>query len=544
MNPETHFLVERPYLDVVDDLLTALVGGVVNEAIEYDVKADLYRLSEPAQDVRGITGTIEVGEEKVEKHHAFLKGIDFEFSEGDNAVVWAENGDKPKDETIFYVDYFRRESRSPISDINVGSVARTLAEAIGREIATVYEQINQAYRSGFLETATGKSLDLVVSILGITRKTAEFATGLVTFFRDPAVAGAIAIPQGLALQTAKGDAFFETAEPRILQAGQVRIDAPVRAAAGFGGDKGIVPAGAITAMVQPLAGISRITNFDPPARAAANETDEELRARARAALRALGKATLAAIDRVIREGRGVPIEYWDPNSPPAKRSDPGTLSVLLEAEPERLPSLSAAVQDTRAAGVLVTLVARYVFFRPRMVVNIAPGLTPAGKEKVRLAVIEALQAYVDGLGSGDPADGKKLLDAAKGVADVADVLFKDVITWKSDVGQPAAQVLADALTAAAATAPAGPEGDATRREAILKILSEAAPTAPTGSRTPDRTLLQGASGLRASDAEIEKAEFQVKAGFNVTAGAEGEKAWVVLDMRPEDVVLEEAGGAD
>lgn len=534
MNPETHFLVERPYLDVVDDLLTALVGGVVNEAILYDVKADLYRLSEPAQDVRGITGAF--GEEG--RRHAFLKGIDFEFSEGDNAVVWAEDGDKPNDETTFYVDYFRRESRSPISDINVGSVARTLAEAIGREIATVYEQINQAYRSGFIETATGKSLDLVVSILGITRKTAEFATGLVTFFRDPAVAGAIAIPQGFALQTAKGDAFFETTEPRILQAGQVRIDAPVRAAAGFGGDKGIVPAGAITAMVQPLAGISRVTNFDPTARAAANETDEELRARARAALRALGKATLAAIDRVIREGRGVPIEYWDPNSPPAKRSDPGTLSVLLEAEPERLPSLNAAVQDTRAAGVLVTLVARYVFFRPRMVVNIAPGLTPAGKEKVRLAVIEALQAYVDGLGSGDPADGKKLLDAAKGVADVSDVLFKDVITWKSDVGRPAAQVLADALTAAVATAPAGPEGDAARREAILKILSEAAPTAPTGSRTPDRTLLQGASESRATDAEIEKAEFQVK------AEVDGEKGWVVLDMRPEDIVLEEAGGAD
>ena len=542
MNSETHFLIERPYLEVVDDILTALVGGVVNEAIEYDLKFDLYRLSEPAADVRGITGLFVVGEEPGDKHHSFLKGIDVEFSEGDNAVVWVEGGDRPKDESTFYVDYFRQTSRSPITDINVGSVARTLGEAVGREIATVYEQINQAYLSGFLDTAKGKSLDLVVSILGITRKTADFATGLVTFFRDPAVAGAIAIPQGLALQTAEGDAFFETTEPRVLQAGQVRIDAPVRAAVGFGGEKGIVPAGAITAMVQPLAGINRVTNFDATTRAAENETDVELRARARAALRALGKATLAALDRVIREGRGNPVEYWDPNSPPAKRSDPGTVSFLVEAEPERLPSLNAAVQETRAAGVLATLVARYVFFRPRLVVEVSPvPETAAGKEKVKLQIIAALQTYVDGLSSGDPALGSELEKAAKTVKEVKTVLFKDVITWRSDVGRPAAQVLADTLFATVKAVPASAEGDQALQEAITRVLQEAEPTAPTGSRTPDRSLLQGvaaAAGKSAGDTEIGNAEFQV------AATVDGEPWFVVLDMGPEDIVFSETVGAN
>jgi hypothetical protein len=542
MNPETHFLIKRPYLEVVDDILTALVGGVVNEAIEFDVKFDLYRLSQPAQDVRGITGTLEIDEGADEEHHSFLKGIDFELSEGDNAVVWVEGGDRPKDETTFFVDYFRPNSRSPITDINVGGVARTLGEAIGREIATVYEQINQAYRSGFLETAQGKSLDLVVSILGITRKTADFATGLVTFFRDPTVSGAIAIPQGLALQTAEGDAFFETTEPRVLQAGQVRIDAPVRAAVGFGGEKGIVPAGAITAMVQPLAGINRVTNFDATTRAAEDETDVELKARARAALRALGKATLAALDRVIREGRGNPVEYWDPNSPPAKRSDPGTVSFLVEAEPERLPSLNAAVQETRAAGVLATLVARYVFFRPRMVVEVSPvPETAAGKEKVKAEIIAALQAYVDGLSSGDPALGSELDKAAKKVKEVKKVLFKDVITWRSDVGRPAAQVLADTLFATVKAVPASAEGDQALQEAITRVLQEAEPTAPTGSRTPDRSLLEGvaaAAGKRAGDTEIGNAEFQV------AATVDGEPWFAVLDMGPEDIVFSETVGAN
>ncbi|HXU32003.1 MAG TPA: hypothetical protein VN851_15640, partial [Thermoanaerobaculia bacterium] len=177
MNPDTVHLIERPYQEVVDDLLTALVGGVVNEPIEFDVKADAYRLAEPARDVRSVTGT------KEGARHTFLKEIDFLYREGDNALVW-EGGDRPDDETSFYVDYYRRDSRSPLTDLTVGSVVRTIAEAIGREIATVYVQIDQAYQSAFLETAKGKSLDLVVSILGLTRKTKESAAGLVTFFRE------------------------------------------------------------------------------------------------------------------------------------------------------------------------------------------------------------------------------------------------------------------------------------------------------------------------------------------------------------------------
>ena len=530
MNPETTFLIERPYQDVVDDVLVSLVGGVVNEPIEYDVKADLYALSEPASDVRGITGAFGPDGGR----HAFLKGVDFEFSEGDNAVVWL-GGDRPNDESIFYVDYFRRTSRSPLSDINVGSVVRTLAEAVGREIATVYEQINQAYRSAFLETATGKSLDLVVAILGLTRKTAEFATGLVTFFRAPGVLGAIAIPQGTALQTAKGEAFFETTEPRVLQAGQPRIDAPVRAAVGFGGDVGKVAAGAITAMVQPLAGIDRVTNFEATTRAARDETDEELRARAVIALRSLGKATRAALERVIREGRGTPVEFWDPNSPPAQRSDPGTVSVLIEAEPERFPSLRGAVEETRAAGVLVTLVAQYVFLRLRLVVDVTPGLTAAGKEKVQLQVLDALQTYVDGLTSGQAAEGKKIEEAVKKVADVQKVTFKEVLTWKSDVGKPAAEALADEIVTALAAVPQTTGNDKVLQEAIVGVLTEAKPAAPTGSRTADRSVLQGESGARATDAEVEKAAFRVVP----------EQGWfVALDMGLQDVVIEEAGGAD
>ena len=534
MNGDTLNLIERPYQEVVDDVLTAMVGGVVNEPIRYDLKADLYPLAEPAAGVRGVTGTA------AERHHTFLAGVDFELSEGDNALVWTEDGTRPDDETTFFVDYIRREGRSPISDINVGSVARTLGEAIGREIATLYQQVNLAYLSGFIDTAEGRSLDFVVSILGVVRKTSEHAVGLVTFYRDPEVAGNVTIAQGTRLATEKGEVLFETSQLRTLQRGQARIDVPVRAAPEFGGEAGLVGTGEITEMVQPVAGIARVTNLEPTARAAEDESDEELRARARAALRALGKATLAALDHVIREGRGTPLEFWDPNGPPAQRTDAGTVAVLLEAEPERFPGLRAAVEETRAAGVLATVTARYVFFKPRLTATLAGAITGTGKEKVQDEVIAALQAYVDGLTAGQPAVGAELLEAIeRNVPDVSDPVIKDVRVWRADIGRPGPEALVETL--ARALAGVAPMDEVGLRAVLTAVLTEPPSTAPAGARIPDRSLLQaaadpaepGAAGPPASDEQIESGEFQV------SAQVEGKPWFVALDMERADVVIEE-----
>lgn len=523
MNADTVTLIERPYQEIVDDLLTAIVGGVVNEPIFFDVKEDLYPLAQPASDVRGITGTLD------QKHYTFQREIDFVFSEGDNAVVW-EGGKKPDDETIFYVDYFRQNGRSPLSDINVGSVTRTLSEAIGREIATVYQQINQAYLSGFIDTATGQSLDLVVAILGVVRKTKDYAVGLVTFFRDPAAGeGNITIPEGIVLSTAKGEATFITVQMRTLQRGQVRINVPVRASGASKGEAGIVKAGAITTLAQPITGIARVSNLEPTILGKEDETDAELRARAKAVLRGLGKGTLLALAQAIFEQRANLAEVWDPNSPLAKRSAPGTVVLLVESEPEMFATVRAAVEETRAAGVQATLVARYIFFKPRLVARIAPGLTAAGKVKLVGQIIEKMQAYVDTLSAGDPVKGQDLLKEIKKVKEVSDAKIVDVMTWRSDIGRPGLDDMVDALlNAVTATL----TGDVTAlRAGIVTVLSETAPAIPTGRRIPDRSLVQGPSGQRATDTELEASQFQVAAVVN------GDKWWVVLDVEPADIVL-------
>jgi hypothetical protein len=310
------------------------------------------------------------------------------------------------------------------------------------------------------------------------------------------VDGNITIPAGTRLVTAAGAVAFTTTQPRTLQRGQVRIDVPVRADVGFAGDAGLVAAGAISVMAQPMAGVDRVSNLDPTIRAAADETDDELRLRAKAALRALGKATLAALDRVIREGRGTPVEFFDPNSPPDHRSAPGTVTVVVNAEPERLPSLLAAVHDTRAAGVLATLLARYVFVTPRITATITPGISAPGKTQIGLDIVAALRAYVDGLTAGDPAEGAALLAAVRAVADVTTATVVDVVVARADLSDPLA----------------------------------------AGARQPDRSLLVStATGGPATDAEIEAG------AFRVSATVAGEDWWIALDMTGADIQLKDAG---
>lgn len=552
MNLETVSLIERTYQEIVDDVLTAIVGGVVNEPIFFDVKDDIYPLAEPARDVRNITGTVSARDADDilrPKHFTFQKAVDFLFDQGSNAIIWESNGTKPDDETIFYVDYFRSESQSPLTDINVGSVTRTLSEAISREIATVYQQINEAYLAGFVDTARGQSLDLVVSILGVERKTKEAAVGLVTFFRDPGAGdGNITVPEGTVVSTDKGDATFITVQLRTLQRGQARIDLPIRAK-----EKGAeAKAGEIIRLAQPIAGIARVTNFEATALGAADETDEQLRARAKAALRGLGKATLAALTTAILEGRAKLVEVFDPNSAPSKSRPPGVVDLLIESEPERIISLRASVEQTRAAGVQASLIARYVFFKPRIRVRInQPGLTSAGKIKLVRQIIDAMQDYVDKLATGEPANGEELLKAVRSVKEIEgtkkdekgrfETRFVDVMAWQSEIGKPDREALVKALVDAVSLARANETAtntatrDAALTTALTNVLSETEPTAITGRRIPNRKLVKGLGEQQATDAEIEAGTFKV-----TTPDSDGEKWWIVLDVEPGDIVLVEA----
>ena len=528
MNGNTADLIERPYQDIIDDILTSVIGGVVNEPITFDLNTLRYPLAEAAQEVRKITGHA-----KGDEHYDFQKEIDFTFNPDSNLVIWLDGGTKPDGGTTFYVDYARKVSKSPLTDINVGSVSRTLSEAIGREKTTVYQQINQAYLSVFVDTAQGKSLDLVVAILGVRRLTKEFALGQVTFFRDPAVEGNITIEDGTMLATKDG-IVFQTGQLSTLQRGQVRINADIRATDSFKGDVGKVGSGAITELVQPIAGISRATNFDATFLGANDETDDQLRTRAKAVLRAAGSGTIAALAQAVFTERATLSEVKDPNGPPDKVSDPGTVELLVETEPERFPGLKARINETRAAGVYAIVTAPYVVFKLKIVAEITHDANQpqSGKAKIIDDIIAAIQSYTDGLASGDSAKGQGFIDSLKKVKNVNNFTIKDITTWITDLGKASSDTTVDIVMKAIESSPPG-ELDALRKS-IDDALSTQAPSAvPAGQLVVRKDLVKDLSGNQATDNDIETGKFQI------TTNVDGNKWWLMLDMEPADVLLKE-----
>ena len=534
MNVDTLALLQRTYPELIDDLVTAVVGGIVNEPISFDVKQARYSLSQTAAEVRSIKGTIAGPDgHPLLQVYVFQPNVDYVFSASDSTVGWLPKGQQPADSTTFYVDYFRPATAapSPLTDINVGSVTRTLTEAIGREIATVFQEIYNAYLAGFVDTAQGQSLDYVVSILGVVRKGAEFATGLATFLRDPAVDGDVTIPDLTQVATADGT-VFETTELRTLQRGQQRLDVPIRATGAAAGPLGVVAAGKIVALQTPIAGIGSVTNVDATVLGAAPETDDQLRARAKATLQGLGQATLTSLARAVFDEHSQLLDVRDPSGASGKTSPPGTVSLLVSTEVARYGSLNDRVQQTRAAGVLVTVAARFVFITPRVAITVSTPLPAAGKVKLVGQLIDALQVYVDALPAGAPADGKDMLTAIATVPELkaANPRFLDILAARADIKDPGSQPLVEALVAAVQAAPA--TDAASLSTAISNVLASDITPLFGETRTPDRSLITGQSGP-ATDDEIQAGAFKV-----VPPAPDGDQKWAIaLDMTPADVQI-------
>jgi hypothetical protein len=207
---------------------------------------------------------------------------------------------------------------------------------------------------------------------------------------------------------------------------------------------------------------------------------------------------------------------------------PGTVTLLVKTDAGRFPSLQADVNQTRAAGVLTTLIAPFVYVKLRINTQITSGLTGAGQDKIKTDVITALQAYTDGLGSGSPAIGDALLGAVKAVTDVSDAVIKEAFTWRADVGQPGTDPLVDLIVESLAGV--STTDTSAVRLAVKDVIDNQAPALlPSGNRIPDNTLIKKPDGTPASDGDVEAGKFQVSppSGFSV-----------VLDMEPSDIALQ------
>jgi uncharacterized phage protein gp47/JayE len=165
---------KKTYKQIARDILSQMAGEEATEQHLFVKGKTIYKLTNsPVTEIKAIEGTLKG------KPRLFAKEAEYRFIT--DSIEWI--GEHPDENSVFTVKCILNKSTG-ISDLHPGSVARTLVESISREIEYLYLQMEQAYLAGFLDTASGNALDLVVSILGIKRKPPIPSSGFVIFGRN------------------------------------------------------------------------------------------------------------------------------------------------------------------------------------------------------------------------------------------------------------------------------------------------------------------------------------------------------------------------
>lgn len=304
-------------------------------------------------------------------------------------------------------------------DTTPGSAARTLLEAVARELAVSYQTIDLAYRAGFLDTAEGQALDHVVSVLGVTRARAGRLTGQVEFIRAAPAPADITIPAGRRLTCSEtNDFWFETTETGILRRGELSTIVPVQEVLD---DKepsleapkdlpAIINADMLTVMPRPVLGIDQVRNPLPLQRSSEDETDEHLRARAQTALRDQESGTLAAIQAAILAQGVKQATVREPADGP-----PGIVEAVIDdplvAGNESLKKrVEDAIRKTKAAGIRVnTYYACRVYLEPSFQVDpVDERMDEAAFALLCRSLQKDLQVFAAALPVGAPVNRRRL----------------------------------------------------------------------------------------------------------------------------------------
>ncbi|WP_455392284.1 baseplate J/gp47 family protein [[Eubacterium] cellulosolvens] len=329
------------------------------------------------------------------------------------------------------------EKKDTLTDTHIGSVTRTLLETVGREVSTLYDEMDAAYNAGFIDTARGNSLDMVVAILGIQRKSAQFATGTATFSRRNPVQD-VSIPRGTRVSTRASDPknvkIYETTMNVRLPKGENEVEIPVKALTP--GEAGMTDFETITALETPIIGVDKVINKKPTTIGTERETDEELRARARATVLAAGKATPEAIRNVVL---GIPgVRGVTVNEMPS--GIPGEIDVIIDGldltdkESPTYQRVEETIDQVRPAGIHVNIKSTDTI---RTNIKIYLKLTDILRtdeevETIIQKIKTRIARHIGGLNSGSNLVRNRMISAIFEIKDVYNIDEFNITTRKFD----------------------------------------------------------------------------------------------------------------
>ncbi|MCA9685536.1 MAG: baseplate J/gp47 family protein [Myxococcales bacterium] len=292
--------------------------------------------------------------------------------------------------------------RVVLDDGTEGSVLRTLVEAFGRELAVCYEQLEAVYMAGYLDTATGPALDRVVELLGISRHQAGWLEGDVVFSRQTPAPYDVDIPGGT-LVAGKGVQGFETVVPAVLREGETSVRVPVRSLVAKGDQ---VEPGKLSLLNRPIPAIEAVTNPAALLPRREPETDDDLRQRARSAIRGGRTATTSAIERAVRALGIVEVVVVE------DVDDAGLVKVVIgdvDLTDAELEQARLAIEEVRPVGVRIAAFrAQPVWIVARAVLELDEDLDAQSEAALRSELEGQVAAFFDALGTNETVRWNKL----------------------------------------------------------------------------------------------------------------------------------------
>jgi uncharacterized phage protein gp47/JayE len=280
-----------------------------------------------------------------------------------------------------------------------------------------YYTLGQTYNSFDINVARDADLDRLVSVLGVIRNSATYATGVVRFGRTQPATSDITIPYGRLVSTRpdiNGNTveFMVTDTGKMITAESSYVDVNVRAVSP---GKAYISASKLNVMVDPIMGVEYVRNEDIINSGTDKESDQQLRARAKMALGGLGKGTSSALLSAILDVDGVvDVSVSDM----ARGVGTTDISVVCDTMPAPQPiidQITAVAESTKAAGIDIQI-------KYPTVVQVDISFTmqlSAGYDHATVVglVVDAINKYISSLGIGGTVVRNKLLSSMMGASD-------------------------------------------------------------------------------------------------------------------------------
>jgi len=421
--------VIRRYEEIVQDMLTVLTKGTVRESHKAPEEDEpIVLTNRPVRRVSHLKGTIRVpgadGEERDVPYQFTAADFELFSTSGDetrkDAVRFRKGRPRPAVGTYVVVNYYPVQTKPvELTDLNVGSVVRTLMETFGRELTLAYLNLEQVYRAAFLETAEGSALDRVVALVGLQRLPSGRPVATVRFSREDGSAGRITIPVGTTVTDDEGNRYLSTAAV-TLEPGETSRDVIV--AGGSAGTKE-VEAGKLDRMESLVAGLGQPTNPQAAVSAGAAETDDELRRRARESLHTAVRGTLPALRYGLKAIDGV--NDLTITEEPNGVAGEIRIDVAFGKDTQEVRDrVDERIRELKPAGIRVlTGQAKSVAVSVRAELTLAGSSLPeADRASLQSDAEERISDYLAGLSPGGKARSSRLVSLVMEDSRVADAV--------------------------------------------------------------------------------------------------------------------------